>query len=75
MYSRNLTMDEETGLGSWTEAQFVTALKHGQLPNGQPALRQPMAPYSSLTDSEAKAIFAYLKTVPKIKNKVERILD
>ena len=75
MYSRNLTMDEETGLGSWTEAQFVTALKHGQLPNGQPALRQPMAPYTGLSDSEAKAIFAYLKTVPKIKNKVERILD
>jgi cytochrome c1 len=31
-----------------------------------------MKPYADLTDGEAKAIYAYLKTIPKIKNKVER---
>lgn len=68
----NITMDEETGIGSWDEETFVKAVKYGQLPNGQPALRNPMVPFSNLTDSEVKAIFAYLKTVPKIKNKVDR---
>lgn len=70
--SRNLTMDTETGIGTWTEDDFVKAVKSGIHPKGEPALRNPMQPYSNLEDSEAKAIFAYLKTIPVIKNKVER---
>lgn len=70
--SLNLTMDEETGIGRWTEEEFVKAVKTGIVPNGQPALRQPMKPYADLSDGEAKAIYAYLKTIPKIHNKVER---
>src|SRR5690606_25760069 len=66
--SRNLTMDEETGIGKWTEEEFVRALKTGIMPAGQPALRPPMKPYADLTDGEARAIFAYLKTIPKVKN-------
>jgi mono/diheme cytochrome c family protein len=72
IYSANLTMDEETGIGRWTEEEFVKALKTGIVPHGQPAVRQPMKPYVYLTDGEAKAIYAYLKTIPKIKNQVER---
>lgn len=74
IYSMNLTMDEETGIGKWSEADFIKAVKTGMLPNGQPALRQPMKPYTDLTDGEVKAIYAYLKSIPKIKNKVERKL-
>ena len=70
--TRNITMDHETGIGNWTEEQFIKAVKYGQLPDGQPALRNPMVPFSNLTDNEVKAIFAYLKTVPPIKNKVDR---
>jgi mono/diheme cytochrome c family protein len=72
IYSRNLTMDEETGIGRWTEDEFVKAVKTGIVPNGQPALRQPMIPFAYLSDSEVKAVYAYLKTIPKIKNQVER---
>lgn len=72
IYSRNLTMDEETGIGRWTEEEFIKAVKTGIVPNGQPALRTPMVPFVYLSDSEVKAIYAYLKTVPKIKNQVER---
>lgn len=75
IYSRNLTMDEETGIGKWTEEEFIKAVKTGIVPHGQPALREPMAPYADLSDNEARAIFAYLKTLPKIKNKVERKFD
>jgi cytochrome c2 len=71
IYSRNITMDEETGIGKWTEDQFIKAVKYGQGPHGKP-LRQPMMPYTLLTDGEVKAIYAYLKTVPKIQNKVDR---
>ena len=72
IYTMNLTMDEETGIGRWTEDEFVKAVKTGIVPNGQPALRPPMKPYADLSDGEVKAIFAYLKTIPKINNKVER---
>ena len=71
IYSMNLTSDEETGIGKWTEDQFINAVKFGIVPNG-PALRPPMMPFVNLTDSELKAIYAYLRTVPKIKNKVDR---
>jgi mono/diheme cytochrome c family protein len=74
IYSRNLTMDEETGIGKWTEEDFLKALKTGMLPHGQAAIRPPMKPYTQLSDGEIKAIYAYLKTIPKIKNKVERNL-
>lgn len=73
--SLNITMDPATGIGNWTEEQFVKALKSGVIPNDQPALRPPMPPFSNLTDEEAKAIYAYLKTVPPLTHKVERKLD
>lgn len=69
--SLNLTPDEETGIGSWSLEMFSNALRNGLKPN-QPALRRPMAPYVHLTNSEVAAIYAYIKTVPKIKNKVDR---
>jgi len=69
--SLNLTMDEETGIGKWTQEDFANALKNGIVPNG-PALRNPMLPFTQLTDNELKAIYAYLQAVPKIKNKVDR---
>jgi hypothetical protein len=70
--SLNITMDEATGIGKWSEENFVKAVKYGLVPDGQPALRPPMIPYSNLTDNEVKAIYAFLKTVPKQHNAVER---
>ena len=71
IYSRNLTMDEETGIGKWSEEDFIKAVKTGIVPNG-PGVRPPMKPYTYLSDGEIKAVHAYLKTIPKIDNKVER---
>ena len=73
MKSLNITMDE-TGIGGWSEDDFIKAVKYGLKPGNQPALRYPMQPYTALSDSEVKAIFSYLKTVPTINNKVERNL-
>ncbi len=70
----NLTMDVETGLGSWTEAQFVRAVRSGVRPDGR-ALRFPMLAFTDLTEAEVKATFAFLKTVPVIRNAVDRGFD
>jgi mono/diheme cytochrome c family protein len=67
----NITPDHETGIGSWSEDQFVRAVKGGFRPDNTPLL-YPMEAYVDLTDDEARAIYAYLKTVAPIKNKVER---
>ena len=72
IYSLNITPDKNTGIGNWTEAQFINAVKSGTVPTGPPSLRNPMQPYIGLTDEELSAIYAYLRTVPPIDNKVER---
>ncbi|HEX2608520.1 MAG TPA: c-type cytochrome [Flavisolibacter sp.] len=70
--SLNITLDEESGIGKWSEDDFVKAVRFAQVPNGQPPLRLPMQPYMNLTEKEVRAIYAYLKTVPKQQHKVER---
>jgi mono/diheme cytochrome c family protein len=69
VYTANLTPDPETGIGKWTEEDFRRAVVDGIRPGNRP-LRYPMAPYRSVTDDEVKAMFAYLRTVPQIHNKV-----
>lgn len=71
VYSANITLDE-TGIGAYSEEEFVTALKTGKKRDGV-QLRYPMVPYAMLSDDEAKAIFAYLKTVPKLKNDIKSL--
>jgi len=70
----NLTMDPETGIGAWTEEQFVRTLRSGIRPDGRP-LRYPMVPQVEFTDRELSAVYAYLKTVPVIRNDVPRNFD
>ncbi|HRI60541.1 MAG TPA: cytochrome c [Saprospiraceae bacterium] len=69
--SANITMDPETGIGNLTEQEFIDAVKYGKKPGGG-VLTPPMSPHSMLTDDEVKAIHTYLKTVPVIKNQVQR---
>lgn len=72
-YAANLTSDS-TGIGNWTETNFITALREGKY-KGVMESRPLMPPmpwemYRHMTDSELKAIFAYLKSTKPIKNKV-----
>lgn len=67
----NLTPDDETGIGRWSEQEFVRAVKTGFRPDGR-VLRYPMQPIAALDDEEVGAIYAYLRTVPKLKNPVAR---
>jgi len=65
----NVTFDE-TGIEKYTEDEFIQAVKYGKKRNGE-MVRYPMFPHIQLTDGEVKAIYAYLKTVPKIKNDIK----
>jgi hypothetical protein len=67
----NITMDKETGIGNLSIEQFRDAVRYNKNPKGG-LLHYPMFPHTTLTDGEVDAIFAYLQTVPVIKNPVER---
>lgn len=69
--SANITMDKETGIGNLTQQQFLEAVKYGKNPKGGP-LYYPMIPHTTLTDTEVNSIWAYLQTVPPLKNQVAR---
>ena len=71
--SANLTPDDATGIGRWTEGDFQTALRRGFRPDRTP-VRYPMPIAPDLSEDEAAAIFAYLRTVPAIRNDVPRNL-
>lgn len=67
----NLTPDNETGLGRWSNEQIVTAFRTGVRPDGRVlAPIMPWQHFSSLTDADATAIVAYLRTLPPVRNKV-----
>jgi mono/diheme cytochrome c family protein len=70
VYTANLTPDPETGIGGWTKEQFRRAVREGIAPDNRP-LRYPMVPFRPLEDSEVDALYAYLRTIPAIKNKVK----
>lgn len=67
----NITPDPETGIGKWSEDEFVRLLRFGVRPD-RTVIVYPMVPYPELTDEDARAIHAYLGTVPPIKNAVPR---
>lgn len=71
-FCANLTSDKKTGLGEWTEQQFIDAMRKGKHRGfGRPILPpMPWFNLAALQDEELKAIFAYLQTVPAISNKV-----
>jgi mono/diheme cytochrome c family protein len=71
-FSKNLTPDKETGLGNWTEENFVSTFHTGrEMGKGRMILPpMPIPSFSQMTDEELKDIFAYLQTIPAIKNKV-----
>ena len=71
-YAANLTPDSSTGIGAWTEDQFINTLRNGKhLGNGRPILPpMPWDVFGKKTDEDLKAVFAFLKSLPAISNKV-----
>jgi mono/diheme cytochrome c family protein len=71
-FTANLTPDSETGLGKWTQATFMQAIRTGRhMGRGRQILPpMPIAMYRNFTDEDLEAIFAYLRSIPPIKNRV-----
>jgi mono/diheme cytochrome c family protein len=68
---QNLTSDKETGLGKWTDGQIIAAFRTGKTPEGREL--SPVMPYpalSHLSDDDAQAIVAFLKSITAVNNQV-----
>ena len=64
-YGPNITPDVRAGIGRWTEADFVRAMREGRRPDG--AHYFPAFPYPSFTrivDADLRDLFAYLRSLP-----------
>jgi mono/diheme cytochrome c family protein len=71
-FTRNLTPDKETGLGSWSEEMFIKTIRLGKHQGEGRDLLPPMPweNFAQATDDDLKAIFAYLQSIPPIDNAV-----
>ncbi len=71
-FTANITPDVETGIGSWTERQFIDTIRNGRHQGNGRSLLPPMPwpAFRNLADDDLAAMFAYLRTVPAIRNKV-----
>jgi mono/diheme cytochrome c family protein len=71
VYSKNLTPDVETGSGGWTEEKFLSIFRTARHPDGRVLL--PPMPWDMiriLPDADLRAVFAYLQSIPPIRNEV-----
>jgi hypothetical protein len=78
--SANLTADQATGIGAWSEAQFVEKFQayrdgraHVPVKAGDFNTPMPWQSYAGMTTEDLGAIFAYLKTVPAVSHTVEKV--
>ncbi len=71
-FAINLTPDPETGLGKWTAQNFVEAMRTGRhMGRGRPILPpMPWPNVAKMTDADLQAMFAYLRSIPPIPNRV-----
>lgn len=71
-YTINLTPDPDTGIGKWREKDFVQAIKSGKhMGVGRPIMPpMPWEGYRNLTPADLRAVFAYLKSIPPVRNRV-----
>jgi mono/diheme cytochrome c family protein len=79
IHSANITPDPETGIGRWTEAQFIDRFKSiANAPeeslalNGRKNTEMPWRDYGGMTTEDLSAIFAYLKTLTPVRHTVQR---
>ena len=69
----NITPDNYTGIGKWTDEQLVDAIRNGRRPDGTvigPPM--PIEFYRSMSDTDVLAIVAYMRAVKPVSNKLEK---
>jgi mono/diheme cytochrome c family protein len=69
VYPPNLTPDRETGLGAWSDDEIIRAVRAGQGRDGRALVPiMPWPSYAALTMADARALVAYLRTIPPVKH-------
>jgi mono/diheme cytochrome c family protein len=71
VYTANITPDKDTGIGAWTDAQIITAIREGKTREGKinfPPM--PVPTYNNMSDGDVKAIVAFLHTIKPIRHEV-----
>jgi mono/diheme cytochrome c family protein len=71
-YAANLTPDKASGIGSWSEEDFIRTIRSGKHMGVGRKIQLPMPAdnFAKLTDDDLKAIFAYLRSIKPVKNLV-----
>ena len=67
VYATNITPDRQTGIGTWTDEQIITATRLGRRPNGERLI--PVHPYTvfnGMAEGDLKALVAFLRTVAPV---------
>jgi len=67
VYAPNITPDDQTGIGTWSSAEFWRAMHHGRSKSGR--LLYPAFPYPSFTNvtrEDSDALYAYLRSVKPV---------
>lgn len=77
VFTRNLTPDKETGLGDWTVEEFIATMKTGrERGKGRPVMPpMPVQNLKALSDTDIRALFAYLQSIPAIKNRTPQPIE
>lgn len=72
-YAANITPDMKTGIGTWSDDEIVHAIRDGIRPDGS-IIGPPMPSlfYRDMSDRDARAIVAYLRTVPAVRNEIQK---
>jgi hypothetical protein len=66
--SANITQDEKTGIGTWSDAEIARAIRHGVRRDGSPALF--MMSVGPMSDDDLTAIVSYMRTIPAVEHAV-----
>ncbi len=73
VYSSNITPDPETGIGKWSDAEIIAAIREGRRTDGSiigPPM--PISQYRDMSDRDVNAIVAYLRAAKPIRNPIPR---
>lgn len=72
VFSANLTPDDETGIGTWTETEFVETIRQGQHRGIERRIKYPMPwrELSEVSDEELLSVYEYLMSLEPVNNKV-----
>jgi mono/diheme cytochrome c family protein len=66
-YATNITPDRQTGIGTWTDEQIITAIRLGRRPNGERLLPvHPFTVFNGMAEDDLRALTAFLRTVPAV---------